>query len=97
MTMNFVKKQAFYETPIYVRAYAKLRDGSIVYSDTEEFSVFEVSSYLYDNGMMLNPTAHDYLYDNSGKLLSRQPRELNEKERRMRIFYDSRKIKKNNQ
>ena len=63
MTMNFIKTKAFYEAPLYVRAYAKLSDDTIVYSGVEEFTVYELASYLYEKGMMTNYVAHDYLYD----------------------------------
>ncbi|MBE5958429.1 MAG: hypothetical protein E7254_06155 [Lachnospiraceae bacterium] len=61
--MNFIKTKAFYEAPLYVRAYAKLSDGTIVYSGVEEFTVYELASYLYEKGMMTNYVDHDYLYD----------------------------------
>lgn len=47
-----------------VRAYALLEDGSYVYSEVAEFSVFEVASYMYDNKIMSTKEEHDYLYDN---------------------------------
>ena len=46
-----------------VRAYALLEDGTYVYSDAAEFSVFEVADYLYDNKMMSTKEEHDYLYE----------------------------------
>lgn len=46
-----------------VRAYALLEDGTYVYSDAAEFSVFEVAGYLYDNKMMSTKEEHDYLYE----------------------------------
>ena len=47
-----------------VRAYAKLADGTYVYSDVATFSKYGVASYLYDNALFSTFTAHAYVYDN---------------------------------
>ena len=46
-----------------VRAYAELSDGSIVYSDVSEYSIFEAASYLYKNALMNTLDGHQFLYN----------------------------------
>lgn len=53
-----------YNQGYYVRAYAKLADGSYVYSDVYEYSIYKVAKYLYDNSKMQNIDAHEYLRTN---------------------------------
>ena len=67
MTMNCGSKDdgistAAYTTPYYVRSYAKLSDGTIVYSDTVEFTIFEVADYIYQGELASTKATHDYLY-----------------------------------
>ena len=64
MTMMFgnVGKEFFEET-ISVRAYAKLKDGSIVYSNVEDYSIFGVASKLYTKKQMPTKIGHEYLYN----------------------------------
>lgn len=52
------------EAIYYVRAYAKLEDGSYVYSDISSYSVYRIADYLYQNIKMSLKERHDYLYDN---------------------------------
>lgn len=47
-----------------VRAYAILADGSYVYSDVKDYTIFEVSKYLYENRVMNTIEGHNYLYKN---------------------------------
>lgn len=46
-----------------VRAYAKLKDGSVKYNDVETVTIFDVADVLYKNGKMGTKSAHEYLYD----------------------------------
>lgn len=67
MTMNCGSKEDgistyAYTTPYYVRSYAKLSDGTIVYSDVVEFTIFQVADYIYQNKMASTKATHDYLY-----------------------------------
>lgn len=62
MTMKLIKTAEFYRQPIYVRAYVQLDDGSYVYSDIQTYNVYEVAEYLYQNKLMTNMFAHNYLY-----------------------------------
>ena len=62
MTMKHIKSAKFYNTSISVRAYAKLKDGSYVYSDVKTLTVYRLANYLYQNQMMTNVNAHNYLY-----------------------------------
>lgn len=64
MTMKFIDSKDFYNSGMYVRAYAKLSDGSYIYSDIADFSVYELADYLYRNQKMNNLQGHEYLYNN---------------------------------
>ena len=64
MTMTFGKKNKnAFVTEYAVRTYALLEDGTYVYSDAVEFSVFNLAKFAYDNVMMPNENAHNYLYN----------------------------------
>lgn len=63
MTMEFVKNAEFFNAKICERAYAKLNDGTVIYSDALNFSVYDLAENLYRNNKMKNKAAHDYLYD----------------------------------
>lgn len=64
MTMKFVKKAEFYSKKITVRAYAKLTNGTYVYSDVSSYSVYDIADTLYQNNNMSTEDRHNYLYDN---------------------------------
>ena len=52
-----------------IRAYAKLSDGTYLYSKVAKFSIFNVAKTLYDNSKMNTNAGHDYLYDNILKVV----------------------------
>ena len=52
-----------------IRAYAKLSDGTYLYSKVAKFSIFNVAKTLYDNSKMNTNTGHEYLYDNILKVV----------------------------
>lgn len=64
ITMELIKKVEFYNTSISVRAYAKLKDDSYIYTDISTMTVYSVSSTLYNKCLMPNIDAHNYLYNN---------------------------------
>lgn len=65
MTMKFVGNTAFeFSTEWMVRVYAKLSDGSYVYSDVATYSIYNVADQLYKEGKMPTQEKHDYLYNN---------------------------------
>lgn len=51
-----------YTTQYYVRAYAKLKDGSIVYSKVKAFTIYDVADFLYQNQFVKNKHTFDCLY-----------------------------------
>lgn len=53
---------AAFTTTYYVRAYAKMSDGTCAYSDVYSYTVFKVANYLYQNVLASNSSTHDYLY-----------------------------------
>lgn len=62
MTMMFgAVREDFYGAPTKVRAYALLEDGTYVYSDIVEYSVYNVANYLYQNSLSNNKDAHTAL------------------------------------
>ena len=61
--MEFIKNAEFYKQGISVRAYAKLKDGSYVYSNISTMSVYDVAGKLYNRNLMSNMRGHEYLYD----------------------------------
>ncbi|MCR5736269.1 MAG: S8 family serine peptidase [Eubacterium sp.] len=64
MTMKFVKQKPLEWTITWkVRAYAKLSDGSYVYSKMKTYTIFDVAEELYRNRRMSGADAHDYLYN----------------------------------
>ncbi|MBE5958480.1 MAG: hypothetical protein E7254_06415 [Lachnospiraceae bacterium] len=64
MTMKLVKDANFYNAEIRVRAYAKLKDGTVSYSPIHKITVVSIADYLYQGIRMPNGAAHEYLYNN---------------------------------
>jgi len=63
MTMLFIGQNVDEYTEGWrIRAYAKLSDGSYVYSDAVEYTIYDVAKALYDNSLMNTVVAHNYLY-----------------------------------
>lgn len=63
MTMKFgTCSTSFYQAKTMVRAYAELKDGTYVYSDVENCSVYDIADYLYQNIKMNSFENHNYLY-----------------------------------
>ena len=52
-----------------IRAYAKLSDGSYVYSNVAKYSIFKVAKVLYDNRQMNTFEGHQYLYNDILKVV----------------------------
>lgn len=64
-TMDVSKKSVkAYITQYMVRAYAKLADGTVYYSDVYTYTVNDVASQLYGNNLMNTYPGHQALYDN---------------------------------
>ncbi|MCR5835779.1 MAG: carbohydrate-binding protein [Lachnospiraceae bacterium] len=64
MTMMFGPGTASeFNAGMAMRAYAKLSDGTIKYSDVVRYTVYDVASYLYINRQMHSQADHDYLYN----------------------------------
>lgn len=51
-----------YNVDYHVRAYAKLADGRMAYSEVKTVNVYNVAKELYSNQKMPNYTAHEALY-----------------------------------
>lgn len=57
---NIVEFSAEYK----VRTYAQLEDGTYIYSDVYDYSVYDIADGLYQNKLMDTNSAHEYLYNN---------------------------------
>lgn len=75
MTDNGTTSQALTQKYM-VRAYAKLTDGSYVYSSVAEYSIYQVASVLYDNVMMNTNAGHEYLYNSILKVVDSNYKEV---------------------
>lgn len=65
MTMKFAAGTAAeFSTRYRVRAYAKLADGTYVYSDCVEYTAYDIADELYQDSLMNTESAHNYLYTN---------------------------------
>lgn len=65
MTMKFAAGTAEeFNTVYYVRAYAKLADGTYAYTNIEQYTIYELADYLYQNQLMTNYYSHNYLFEN---------------------------------
>lgn len=65
MTMQFNTSDTdFFQAKTLVRAYAQLADGSYVYSNIYDYTIYDVADNLYQNLRMSNYAAHEYLYNN---------------------------------
>ncbi len=63
-TMSFGKKSVSAFTAVYkVRAYALMEDGTYLYSDVAEYSVYSIADHLYQNHQFNTMNAHNYAYD----------------------------------
>lgn len=51
-----------YTTQYYVRAYAKLSDGSIVYSKVEKYKIYDIADHIYQNQLVNNEGMYNHLY-----------------------------------
>lgn len=58
-----------YSAQYKVRAYAVLEDGTYVYSNVCDYSIYSVADKLYQNTLMNTIDAHNYLYDNILKVV----------------------------
>lgn len=47
-----------------VRAYAKLSDGTYVYSDVYNYTIFDIAEEVYETLSSVDSESHDYLYQN---------------------------------
>ena len=54
---------AAFTATYYVRAYAKLADGTIAYSNVESYTVYEIADYIYQKQLVNNKSTYDYLYN----------------------------------
>ena len=64
MTMTFAVSNALeFNEKMAIRAYSKLSDGRVYYSDIVRFSICEVAEKLYYNLEMPTIEGHNYLYN----------------------------------
>ncbi|MCR5737048.1 MAG: starch-binding protein [Eubacterium sp.] len=69
MTMKYGSlNKNFFNAPIYIRGYLEKKDGTILYGDIQEITVYQIANYLYQNKKMNSLSSHQYLYE---RILSR--------------------------
>lgn len=72
MTMRFGANTASeYNANWRIRAYAKLSDGSYIYSDIYEYRIYDIAEELYQGSKMNTETAHEYLYNDILKVVNK--------------------------
>ena len=59
-----------------VRAYARLQDGSYLYSTIDNYSVYNVADYLYTNKKMNTLSSHNYLYNDILRVVNSSYKEV---------------------
>ena len=65
MTMRYgTVNTDFLSADVSVRAYAVLKDGTVIYSDVQTTSVFDIAAVVYGKLLMNTEEAHNYLYTN---------------------------------
>ncbi len=76
-TMKFgANNKMAFSAEYKVRAYAQLEDGSYVYSNVEEYSIFQIASLLYDKQLMNTYDGHQYLYNKILKVVDENYEEI---------------------
>lgn len=69
-TMFTAFNEPEYTSKYKVRAYALLEDGTYRYSKIYSYSIYGISSTLYQNNKMNNYASHQYLYSNILKVVN---------------------------
>lgn len=73
MTMKFATKEAAeYNANWRIRAYAKLSDGTYVYTKAYTYKIYDVADYLYSGRKMNTKAHHDYLYSNILSIVNKE-------------------------
>ncbi|MCI8956369.1 MAG: hypothetical protein HFG29_05175 [Eubacterium sp.] len=76
-TLSFGKKNVTAFTSRYkVRVYALMEDGTYLYSDVAEYTVYDVADQLYQNSQFMTLTSHNYAYNTILKLVNPNYQEL---------------------
>lgn len=75
MTNNGTTSDAFTQS-YYIRGYAKLADGSYVYSKVAKYTIFNVAKILYDDVRMSTFAGHEYLYNEILKVVDSSYKEV---------------------
>jgi hypothetical protein len=69
-TMKFgAKNRTAFNANYKVCAYVVLSDGSVIYSNVYNYSVYKIANYLYQNLLMNRQDSHNYLYNNILKVV----------------------------
>ena len=73
MTMELIDNVKFLNGNLSVRAFAKLKDGTVTYSDVENVKVYDVAKNVYTTAKMPNKASHDYVYTVLKKVNPNEP------------------------
>ncbi|MCR5737533.1 MAG: carbohydrate-binding protein [Eubacterium sp.] len=70
-TMKFGKKNSVaYNANYMVCTYVVLSDGTVIYGEASNYSIYKIADYVYQNKLMNRPESHDYLYYNILKVVN---------------------------
>lgn len=58
-----------YTSQYYIRVYAILSDGSIVYSNVKSYTIYNVADYVYQNNLVSRKSSYDYIYNKILKIV----------------------------
>lgn len=73
MTMKFATKEAAeYSAKWRIRAYAQLDDGTYVYTEPIEYTIYDIADKLYQDRLMNTKEHHDYLYTNILSIVNKE-------------------------
>lgn len=70
MTMKFGGNSAEFTTEYRIKVFAKLADGSYVYSVPETYTIYNIADKLYQQNNMPNYASHNYLYTDILKVIT---------------------------
>ena len=70
-TMKFGKKNSVaYNANYMVCTYVVLSDGTVIYGEASNYSIYKIADYVYQNKLTSRPDSHDYLYYNILKVVN---------------------------
>lgn len=89
MTMEFVNQSPLEWTTTWkIRAYAKLSDGTYVYTNAITYKIYNIADELYQKCSSSNETAHRSLFDNILSKVDKNYEEIKFQSNIVRVLYN---------